>query len=104
MAVDRAAGWISRHLLRQDLGSRINNICAARKPLGARHYPSATNDNQSHQVWWGHVSKCLRYGRGSFVQDLSKMGGCAKSYFRFRRVDARDPTVYRLFLRERRWT
>ena len=38
-------GWLSfmprvgyrEHLLRQDLGSRINNICAAIKPAGARH-------------------------------------------------------------------
>ena len=29
MAFDRAAGWLSRHLLWQDLGPGIDNLCAA---------------------------------------------------------------------------
>jgi hypothetical protein len=45
------------------------------------HYPAATINSQSHQVCWGHVSKRLRYGRGSFVQDLSKMGGVQSRAF-----------------------
>src|SRR5262249_25494091 len=50
MALDRAASWISRHLLREDVGPRINGFCAANKSAGARHHPAATNNHQSHQV------------------------------------------------------
>src|SRR5260370_42536800 len=102
MARERSAAGISRHLLRQNLGSRITRVYPADKSAGARFYSATAYHSQSHQVRWRHVSKRLRHGSRSFVQDLSHMGKRAKQFIWFGRTDARDPAIHRLFIRERR--